>query len=77
MRSETERTRIRPPLQDTQVVSWRCNRLSAAGFARELAEEVALDDRHDLHALIELVEGGCPPELAVRILMPLDTRKGR
>jgi hypothetical protein len=25
-----------------------------------------------LHALIELVERGCPPELALRILAPLD-----
>ena len=30
------------------------------------------DARYDLHALIELVERGCPPELAVRILAPLD-----
>jgi hypothetical protein len=26
----------------------------------------------DLHALIELVERGCPPPLAARILAPLD-----
>jgi hypothetical protein len=29
---------------------------------------------YDLHALIELVERGCPPALAVRILGPLDDR---
>ena len=27
---------------------------------------------YDLHAVIELVECGCPPALAVRILTPLD-----
>jgi len=26
----------------------------------------------DVHALIELVERGCPPDLAARILAPLD-----
>jgi hypothetical protein len=29
----------------------------------------------DLHALIELVERGCPPELAARILAPLDEER--
>jgi hypothetical protein len=62
-------------LKDTQLVSWRRSRLLAAGFPPALATEVALDGEHDLHALIELVERGCPPELAVRILMPLDTRR--
>jgi hypothetical protein len=33
---------------------------------------VAEDDRYDLHRLVELVERGCPPELALRILAPLD-----
>ncbi|WP_344257069.1 hypothetical protein [Terrabacter carboxydivorans] len=28
--------------------------------------------RVDLHALLELVDAGCPPELAARILSPLD-----
>jgi hypothetical protein len=28
--------------------------------------------RIDLHELLELVDAGCPPELAARILSPLD-----
>jgi hypothetical protein len=28
--------------------------------------------RYDVHAVIELVERGCPPDLATRILAPLD-----
>jgi hypothetical protein len=47
-----------------------------AGFDAELAGSVAADRAMDLHALIELVERGCPPKLAVRILAPLD-REGR
>jgi len=66
------RTRQGLPLRDLHVVSWRRSRLLDAGFPPALAEEVAVDGAHDLHALIELVERGCPPELAVRILMPLD-----
>jgi hypothetical protein len=33
---------------------------------------VAHDGRYGLHRLIELVESGCPPELALRILSPLE-----
>jgi hypothetical protein len=53
------------------VTSWRRDRLVEAGFELPLASELARDGRYDLHALIELVENGCPPELALRILAPL------
>jgi hypothetical protein len=52
---------------------WRVDRLLAAGFERRLAERVAADARFDLHALIELTERNCPPELACRILAPLES----
>jgi hypothetical protein len=55
-----------------EILSWRRDQLVAGGFALPLAVELARDGRYDLHALIELVERGCPPELAVRILAPLD-----
>ena len=45
------------------------------GFPPLLARRVAYDERFDLHALIELVERGCAPELAVRILAPLEHRR--
>jgi len=54
------------------IVSWRRRRLLAAGFDLALATTVGHDPRYDLHALIELRERGCPPELAVRILAPLE-----
>lgn len=53
-------------------MSWRVALLSDAGFADEIAERVARDRGYDLHALLELVDRGCPPELAIRILAPLD-----
>jgi hypothetical protein len=52
------------------VLEWRREQLAAASFPAALAAEVASDRRYDLHALIELVERGCAPALAVRILAP-------
>lgn len=57
-----------PPLD---VVDWRWCRLREAGFPPSLARSLART-RVDLHALLELVDAGCPPELAARILSPLD-----
>jgi hypothetical protein len=55
--------------QDAQaVVNWRRLELIHFGFPRSLAARVARDERYDLHQLIELVEQGCTPDLAVRIL---------
>jgi hypothetical protein len=55
-----------------QVVRWRCEQLVDSGFAPALAARIAEDTHYDLHALIELVERGCQPELAVRILAPIE-----
>ena len=54
------------------TLEWRTGRLVDAGFPREPEGEPARDTRYDLHALIELVERGCPPSVAARILAPLD-----
>jgi hypothetical protein len=54
-----------------EVFAWRRSQLVRAGFPKRLAGRVAHDGQYDLHRLIELVEGGCPPELALRILAPL------
>jgi hypothetical protein len=55
-----------------EVVHWRRERLAETGFPLPLAASVAENEHYDLHALIELVERGCPPELAVRILASLE-----
>jgi hypothetical protein len=51
---------------------WRRQRLQSAGFPDDLAELLAAQRSVDLHALLELVDSGCPPHLAARILAPLD-----
>jgi hypothetical protein len=45
--------------------------LIQAGFASELARGLAADGGYDLHELLNLVDRGCRPELAARILVPL------
>lgn len=54
------------------VVRWRHRQLLSVGFTPDAASRLAEDPRYDLHALIELVERGCPPDLAVRVLAPLE-----
>jgi hypothetical protein len=58
--------------QATAVVGWRCQQLSAAGFDPSTAEALAQNPSVDLHALLDLVDRGCPPRLAARILAPLE-----
>ncbi|HET9215268.1 MAG TPA: hypothetical protein VFN93_10995 [Gaiellaceae bacterium] len=57
------------------VVAWRRRQLADAGFDAPLAAALARDPRMDLHAVVELVERGCPPALAARILAPLDEER--
>jgi hypothetical protein len=58
--------------QGAAVVAWRRTRLRNAGFDARLSEQLSRECAVDLHALIELVERGCPPLLAARILAPLE-----
>jgi hypothetical protein len=60
---------------ELQIVAWRRRRLLDAGFDHDLADELAGDRRMDLHALLQLVERGCPPALAARILAPVDDER--
>ncbi len=54
------------------LVAWRAERLRVAGFDDALARFVARDCGFDIHALLELVDRGCPPQVAARIAAPLD-----
>ena len=53
------------------LVAWRTECLVEAGLPRELARRVAAEAAYDLHALLGLMDRGCPAELALRILAPL------
>ncbi|MBW3640735.1 MAG: hypothetical protein KY451_12950 [Actinobacteria bacterium] len=62
----------RPLDEQQQLVTWRRQYLSSVGVDAELAARVAADLRWDLHALLQLLERGCPPHLAARICAPGD-----
>ncbi|HSI80501.1 MAG TPA: hypothetical protein VK919_07610 [Solirubrobacterales bacterium] len=64
--------RTPPDDPGSDLAGWREERLLRAGFDPDLAASIASDCAVDLHAIIELVERGCPPRLAARILAPLD-----
>jgi hypothetical protein len=68
------RTTADPTAAVSSVAEWRRERLLASGFAPRLAARLAADCGVDLHAVLELVDRACPPELAARILAPLDDR---
>lgn len=75
MQPSSARTRTDP--RSEQVVAWRRRQLVAAGFPADLAGALAEESGLDLHALLELVERGCPPALAARILAPVEGEGGR
>lgn len=66
------RNRKQSLVEDPQpILAWRIDRLRDAGFPAGLAATVARNPRYDMHALLELTDRGCPPDLAARILSPL------
>jgi hypothetical protein len=60
------RRRVAPDVRE-----WRHRVLREAGFGEALARELAGEGEVDLHDLLGLVDRGCPPELAARILAPV------
>jgi hypothetical protein len=51
------------------VIRWRLSQLTRSGYPLEAAVTVATRLDVDLHRASNLVERGCPPELALRILL--------
>jgi hypothetical protein len=56
-----------------QVVIWRREQLVRSGLPLSMAARAAKNADYDLHALIELLGRHCPPELAIRILAPIES----
>ena len=52
-----------------RVERWRLEELVRAGYDPSSAFELAARTDVDLHAAVELVERGCPSELAAQILL--------
>lgn len=67
----------RSPTHHDDLVAWRVDRLLAAGFSEREALVVVRSGGVDLHAVLELIDRGCPPWLAARITASLDCQLPR
>jgi hypothetical protein len=52
-----------------EVLAWRFDALCRSGYDVDAAAVLAANVEIDLHAAVELVQRGCPPQLAARILL--------
>jgi hypothetical protein len=52
-----------------RVERWRVEALEKVGYDLESARQLAARNDIDLHQAVELVEAGCPPGVALRILL--------
>ena len=57
------------------LARWREQRLRKAGFNPARASELAREPGIDFHSLLGLIDRGCPPQLAERIVAPLDDER--
>ena len=76
MRAQGHKPRMRTQTRDLgldHVVVWRREQLVRSGVPPSLAARAAMDGGYDLHAFVELLGRGCPAELAIRILAPLES----
>ena len=58
--------------QDTEadrIERWRADELERAGYPPEAAAALATSKDVDLHFAVALLQRGCSPELALRILL--------
>ena len=56
-------------LTTDEVIGWRFEQLLEAGYPRRKARLLAQRRHVDLHQAVELLERGCPAELALSILL--------
>ena len=55
--------------ENERVERWRTEVLEKVGYDAVSAHELAARTDIDLHRAIRLIEEGCPPEVALRILL--------
>ena len=60
LEDETERER---------VIRWRVEQLAKVGYSWPAAMVIAANTHVDLHDAVDLVQRGCNPDIAVRILL--------
>jgi hypothetical protein len=55
--------------ESERVERWRTEELIRVGFDPDVALVMAIEPSVDLHTAIDLIERGCPPNLAAQILL--------
>jgi hypothetical protein len=65
----TVEVRVHPDYDPEQVFRWRVEQLERAGYRPQLARRLARCNTVDLHLATQLVQNGCDPETAARILL--------
>jgi hypothetical protein len=55
--------------ESERVERWRMDELLRVGYDFQTAAVMAADTEVDLHTAVDLVEQGCPPDVAARILL--------
>ena len=55
--------------ENERVERWRAEVLERVGYDAVSAHELAARTDVDLHRAIKLIEGGCPADVALRILL--------
>jgi hypothetical protein len=58
-----------PSTELSQVERWRADELERAGYDARAAAEIAARHDIDLHRAVDMHRRGCPPELALQILL--------
>lgn len=62
-------SRVELPDELDAVIAWRFEQLERAGYPELPALAIAVDRSVDLHAACALAARGCPPALALEILL--------
>jgi len=57
------------PTEVERIERWRAEELERAGFEPRAAGRLAVRHDVDLHSAIDLLLRGCPPDLALKILL--------
>jgi hypothetical protein len=57
------------PVEDEAVFLWRAEMLERAGYSAKAVLMLATEKAVDLHQAVGLLRAGCPPEVALNILL--------
>jgi hypothetical protein len=55
--------------ESERIERWRAEELERAGYEPRSAAKIAVRPDIDLHLAIDLLARGCPPDLALKILL--------